>query len=70
MLADAEDGKPDVLLLATGSEVSLCVTAYETLKSEGIKAGSSVCRPGNCSRIRVKSTATTFYRPEYRHGSG
>jgi transketolase len=38
VLADAEDGNPDVLLLATGSEVSLCVTAYEQLKSEGIKA--------------------------------
>jgi transketolase len=32
------DGKPDVLLLATGSEVALCVTAYEQLKAEGIKA--------------------------------
>ncbi len=31
-------GTPDVLLLATGSEVSLCVTAYEQLVSEGIKA--------------------------------
>ena len=38
ILADAEGGKPDVLLLATGSEVSLCVEAYETLKAEGIKA--------------------------------
>src|SRR5262249_14302445 len=38
ILADAPDGKPDVLLLATGSEVSLCVDAYETLKAEGIKA--------------------------------
>ena len=38
VLADAADGKPDVLLLATGSEVSLCVAAYEALKSEGIKA--------------------------------
>jgi transketolase len=38
VLADAEDGNPDVLLLATGSEVSLCVDAYEQLKSEGIKA--------------------------------
>lgn len=37
VLADAPDHKPDVLLLATGSEVSLCVTAYEQLKSEGIK---------------------------------
>ena len=32
------DGKPDVLLLATGSEVSLCLDAYEQLKAEGIKA--------------------------------
>jgi transketolase len=38
VLADAPDGKPDVLLLATGSEVSLCVTSYEQLASEGIKA--------------------------------
>jgi transketolase len=38
VLADAEGGKPDVLLLATGSEVSLCVEAYEKLKSRGIKA--------------------------------
>jgi transketolase len=38
VLVDAEDGKPEVLLLATGSEVSLCVDAYEQLKNEGIKA--------------------------------
>ena len=38
VLADAADGKPDVLLLATGSEVSLCVQAYEQLTAEGVKA--------------------------------
>jgi len=38
VLADAADGKPDVLLMASGSEVSLCVDAYEQLKKEGIKA--------------------------------
>jgi transketolase len=38
VLADAAGGKPDVLLLATGSEVSLCVAAYEQLKAEGIRA--------------------------------
>ena len=38
VLADAPDGKPDVLLLATGSEVALCLEAYEQLKAEGIKA--------------------------------
>jgi transketolase len=38
VMADAVGNKPDVLLLATGSEVALCVTAYEELKADGIKA--------------------------------
>jgi transketolase len=37
-LADAEDGRPDVILIGTGSEVQLCVKAFEQLKAEGIKA--------------------------------
>jgi len=38
VLADAAEGKPDVMLLATGSEVTLCLEAYEKLRAEGIKA--------------------------------
>jgi transketolase len=38
VLADAPDGKPDVLLLATGSEVSLCIAARDQLLAEGIPA--------------------------------
>jgi transketolase len=38
VLADADHGQPEVLLLSTGSEVALCVEAYEQLKTEGIKA--------------------------------
>ena len=38
ILADAEGGKPEVILMATGSEVYLCIDAYEKLKAEGIKA--------------------------------
>jgi transketolase len=38
VLADSPDQKPDVLLLATGSEVSLCIAAYEQLTAEGIGA--------------------------------
>lgn len=38
VLADAPDGRPEVLLLATGSEVRLCIDAYEQLKAEGIAA--------------------------------
>lgn len=37
VLAEAADGKPDVILMATGSEVSLCVSVYEQLKPGGIK---------------------------------
>jgi transketolase len=37
-LADSAGASPDVLLLATGSEVSLCVEAYEHLAKEGIRA--------------------------------
>jgi transketolase len=37
ILADAPDGKPELILMATGSEVSLCISAYETLTAEGRK---------------------------------
>jgi transketolase len=37
-LADAEGAKPQVILMATGSEVYLCIEAYEKLKTEGIQA--------------------------------
>jgi len=38
ILADDQDGQPDVILIGTGSEVSLCVSAYERLKINGIKS--------------------------------
>jgi transketolase len=38
ILADAPDGKPEVILMGTGTEVSLCASAYEQLKAEGVKA--------------------------------
>jgi transketolase len=38
VLAEAPGGRPDVLLLSTGSEVSLCVDAYERLTAEGVRA--------------------------------
>jgi transketolase len=33
-----ENGSPDVLLIGSGSEVTLCVEAYEKLAAEGVKA--------------------------------
>ena len=38
ILSDATDRKPQVLLMATGSEVSLCVGAQEALKKQGVEA--------------------------------
>jgi transketolase len=37
ILADAADGKPDVILIGTGSEISLCLAAYEKLTADGVK---------------------------------
>ncbi len=38
VLADAGGGVPEVILIGTGSEVSLCVEAYEQLVAKGIGA--------------------------------
>jgi transketolase len=38
VLADPEDGDPEVILIATGSEVALAVAAHEKLISEGVRS--------------------------------
>src|SRR6516225_2073784 len=38
VLADAPDGKPEVILIASGSEVSLAVQAHEKLVADGIRS--------------------------------
>ena len=38
ILADAPGGKPDVILIASGSEVALCAAAHETLTAQGIRS--------------------------------
>ncbi len=38
VLADAPGGKPDVILIGTGSEVSLCLQAHEQLGKDGVKS--------------------------------
>jgi transketolase len=37
VLADAADGQPDVIIIGTGTELSLCVEAYEKLTADGVK---------------------------------
>jgi transketolase len=38
VLADVPDGKPDIILIATGSELSLAADAHERLRSDGIRS--------------------------------
>ena len=38
VLADADDGQPEVILIATGSDVALAIDAYEELRSDGVRA--------------------------------
>ena len=38
ILSDASNGKPDVILISSGSEVSLCLGAQEELKKQGVEA--------------------------------
>jgi transketolase len=38
VLADAAPGQPEVILIGTGSELMLCVAAYEQLVAAGVKA--------------------------------
>jgi transketolase len=38
ILADSAGGDPEVILIGTGSEVALCLEAYEQLTKEGVRA--------------------------------
>ena len=38
VLADPPSGNPEIILIATGSEVSLCLEAYEQLTKDGVRA--------------------------------
>jgi transketolase len=38
VLADAPGGNPEIIFIATGSEVSLAVGAHETLRAEGVRS--------------------------------
>lgn len=38
IVADADRGEPDVILLTSGTELALCIEAYELLAAQGVKA--------------------------------
>jgi transketolase len=57
VLADPEDGEPEVILIATGSEVALALSAHEELLADGVR-----------SRVVSMPCCELFDRqdPEYR----
>jgi transketolase len=57
VLADAEDGDPELILIATGSEVALALSAHEELLADGVR-----------SRVVSMPCCELFDRqaPEYR----
>ncbi len=69
ILADAEGGKPQVILMATGSEVYLCIDAYEKLKRKASGRASSACLRGICSSIRIRVYRERCCRPTSPRGS-
>ena len=79
VLVDAPSGKPEVILIASGSEVSLCVAAYEKLTAEGVpKPAWSVCpswelfdaQPAGVSRCGAAAGSDPSRGCRSRHQNG
>jgi transketolase len=69
VLADPADGDPDLLLMASGSEVSLCLTAVEPLAAEDIRARVVSMPSWELSRSKPRSTGIRYSRLRRRPGS-
>ena len=67
VLADAPNQDPEVILIATGSELCLAVSAHETLFGARypIARGLNAIL-GHFLRIKVQSTGIAYYRPRSR----
>ena len=63
VLIDAEGGKPDVILMGTGSEVHLASRRTKSLQPKASRLASSACRRGICSRSRMLLTRRASCRP-------
>jgi len=63
VLADADGGKPEVILLGTGTELQHCVAAFEKLKAEGIKARVVSMPAGKFSISKTPPTRKAFCPP-------
>ena len=63
VLADPPDGEPEVILIATGSEVAMTVDAYEQLTADGIRARVvSHAVDGTVRQAAARPTATRCCR--------
>ena len=71
VLSDAGAGRPDVIVIGTGSEVGLALEAQALLAADrASRRGLSPCRAGNSSRSRTRPIATRSCRPREGPGGG
>ena len=62
IMADS-GGTPDIILMGTGSEVQLCVGAYEKLTAEGVKARVVSMPCWELFEKQPENTSAKFFRP-------
>jgi len=60
VLSEAAGGKPKVVIIATGSEVSLAMEAQKSLAAEGIATRVVSILPPMCSTNRIRLTGTAY----------
>ena len=64
---ESGDGQPDLILIATGSEVGARLEA-RAARQDGTASASSRCRAGSCSRSSPRRTATRCCRRRAARG--
>ncbi len=69
VLADAPNGKPDVILMASGSEVGLIVGAQSKLQEEGVQARLVSMPSWELFDAQPKEYRDSVLPPASRHGS-
>jgi transketolase len=69
VMADAPGGSPEIILIASGSEVALVVTAHEALTAQGFDRALSRCRPGTSSSSSRSPIGTRCCCPRSKRAS-
>ena len=70
VLSDAPDGQPELILIASGSEVGLIVAAAERLQAKASPCAAYRCRAGSCSTPSREATATQVLPPDGARAAG